>query len=325
MYDTQLRYNSSPETDAMLAKCRRSLVFKPIDRSMLPHIAQILSTTHSRSCDYSIGGIYMWIRRFGYEASILDNTLFIKGRSLSDPSQTAFMLPTGSMRTDRAIDLVREYCRRTGLQPTFAGVPEERVAEVLEHCTAADVVPMDTANDYIYDADAMASFSGKKYNKKRNHVNRFIADNPGMVFEELTAEILPETILYFAGFSRHAAALADDTSDAAYERAATMDVLCHYGDYPFYGAVLRGNTGEIVSFTIGEVIGDTLFVHIEKTRHDIEGAGETICQLFARYMKERCPALRYINREDDAGDPGLRQSKLSYHPCRILRKYNIRL
>ena len=65
-------------------------------------------------------------------------------------------------------------------------------------------------------------------------------------------------------------------------------------------------------------------IHIEKMNHEVAGAGETINKLFAAEMLHRHPGLRYINREDDAGDPGLRYAKESYHPLRLLRKFNVR-
>ncbi|MDE6611839.1 MAG: phosphatidylglycerol lysyltransferase domain-containing protein, partial [Muribaculaceae bacterium] len=108
-------------------------------------------------------------------------------------------------------------------------------------------------------------------------------------------------------------------------REQCLDVLGNYSHYGMEGAMLRDGSGEIVAFTAGEIIGDTLVLHIEKMRHSVAGAGETINQLFAGRMLERHPGLLYINREDDAGDPGLRYAKESYHPAFKLRKYNVLL
>ena len=46
---------------------------------------------------------------------------------------------------------------------------------------------------------------------------------------------------------------------------------------------------------------------------------------FARYLRERHPELRYLNREEDMDVEGLRRAKLSYHPYLMLEKYTARL
>ena len=57
--------------------------------------------------------------------------------------------------------------------------------------------------------------------------------------------------------------------------------------------------------------------------HDVAGAGETINKLFAEMMTNRHPEIIYINRQEDVGDPGLRHAKESYHPLKLLDKYNV--
>lgn len=86
------------------------------------------------------------------------------------------------------------------------------------------------------------------------------------------------------------------------------------------GGVLQAD-GKIVGFSLGEVAGDTLFVHIEKADRTFRGAYRMLVNQFAaRFAGE---GVSYINREDDMGDPGLRTSKLSYHPITLLKKYCI--
>ena len=70
--------------------------------------------------------------------------------------------------------------------------------------------------------------------------------------------------------------------------------------------------------------GDTLIVHIEKAKREYKGAFQMINMLFSRTELESC-GIKYINREDDVGDEGLRQAKLSYFPAYMLRKYRLTL
>lgn len=68
-------------------------------------------------------------------------------------------------------------------------------------------------------------------------------------------------------------------------------------------------------------MGDTLYVHIEKADTVHTGIYQAVSQSFAQHMIN--DSVKYINREDDAGDAGLRRSKLSYRPCALLKKYSV--
>ena len=62
-------------------------------------------------------------------------------------------------------------------------------------------------------------------------------------------------------------------------------------------------------------------VHIEKAFSDIQGAYAVINQQFAIHEGKD---FRYINREDDVGEEGLRKAKLSYKPVFLIEKGVVR-
>jgi len=66
---------------------------------------------------------------------------------------------------------------------------------------------------------------------------------------------------------------------------------------------------------------DTFDVHFEKAREDIEGAYNAINCEFARYLRQKHPEVRFLNRDDDLGLEGLRKAKLSYNPHHLLEKH----
>ena len=69
-------------------------------------------------------------------------------------------------------------------------------------------------------------------------------------------------------------------------------------------------------------MGDTLIIHIEKADTAFDGAYQ---KLVCEYAKMFAGSAQYVNREEDLGDPGMRQSKEQYHPVALLEKYLVRV
>ena len=53
------------------------------------------------------------------------------------------------------------------------------------------------------------------------------------------------------------------------------------------------------------------------------GASEAINRLFVNDMLAEHPNLTYANREEDLGDPGLRQVKRAYNPVMMIDRYEM--
>lgn len=296
------------------------LEFKHITLDDIDAISRFLINSKSRTCDYTVGGIYMWVHYFSYRYCIYRDTLFIEGVSEEDMSRPAFSMPLGALPLDEAVALLRGYCEDNGMPLRFSAIPEDRLEE-FRSIGEWETEALADWSDYLYDAGEIASLSGKKYSKKRNHVNRFMLDNP-----EARLHVLGENDVerVLDAFYRWDNAEEMKELTAMEERDMTVNVLEHIGRLPgFEGAYLDDGRGNIVAFTVGETIGDTLYVHIEKMDHDVSGAGTAVFHLFVKSMLERHPGLRYCNREEDVGDEGLRQAKLSYHPAAILQKYDL--
>ena len=78
-----------------------------------------------------------------------------------------------------------------------------------------------------------------------------------------------------------------------------------------------------MAFTMGEPLNEsTYLVHVEKAFYDIQGAYPMINQQFVQHA---CAGYSLVNREEDAGEEGLRKAKLSYQPVSLVEKYSATL
>ena len=79
-----------------------------------------------------------------------------------------------------------------------------------------------------------------------------------------------------------------DSSLFVYEKDNMNDILTNYNVLPFIGIALKVNN-EVIGYTIGEIVNETLMVHVEKADKDHDGAYPTIQKLFSCYCLNKYP------------------------------------
>ncbi|MBS6282119.1 MAG: phosphatidylglycerol lysyltransferase domain-containing protein [Clostridiales bacterium] len=281
----------------------------------------LLAQADYRGCDYNFTNLFVWSRAYGQEIAQVNGFLVTH---LCGRMGCSYMYPAGSGDLAAAIDiLAREADERR--QPLRLVCLTTRQMEELDRLMPGRFAYEADRDgfDYLYDIDRLADLTGKKLHAKRNHINRFMDNNPSWVYEEITPQTLPECLemdkeWYRRSMVREGAAEERDLGDEGIALRTAMD---HYHALGLEGGLIRVY-GEVVAFTMGDRLNsDTYDVHFEKAYGELQGAYAMINREFARWVRAKHPNVRYLNREDDMGVEGLRKAKESYYPDRMVEKY----
>lgn len=175
--------------------------------------------------------------------------------------------------------------------------------------------------DYIYDGNNLRNLTGRKYSKKRNHINAFLRDyEDRFEYRPLSSDNTKEILEFTYRWA------AEKVSDDPYnrienEKIGIENILESYSDLDTKIAGLYID-GSMEAFTIGsyDPVLKVAAIHIEKANPEIRGLYPYINQQFL--LNEFLDAI-YINREDDMGIPSLRRAKESYYPTTLAKKYSI--
>ena len=296
------------------------LKFEPVTIDIADKLLQFVQPEKTRSCDYTPGNLIMWARFMDYKYAIEDDTLFISCKSQNDMKSESFLPPIGKMELKESIAILKEYCENTGKELRLTAVPQEFVEELRNILPHFECEELENWSDYVYDIQKLATLQGKALNKKRNRYNKFIAEQPAYTYNRCTENDITEVVKFLAS-NRECQHNREDNM-RCYEHWQCMATVRNLIKYNQPAGVLRID-GKITAFTLGEVFNDTLFVHIEKADHNIVGASEAINKLFVNDILKEYPELVYANREEDLGDPGLRQVKRAYNPIMMVERYEI--
>ena len=294
--------------------------FKTVTLCDKPWVDELVLAEGSRSADYNFGNIYIWDTRYRQLIARVGDRMLTKLRYEGQPT---FVFPIGTGPLRPAIEALREFAAVKGYRPfCLRGITEEHRQLLESEYLGCFSFTEDTDNaDYLYEAEKLATYAGKSLHGKKNHCNRFEAENDWR-FEPLTREHIPGCLDMLDVWQEENADRL--CRSILYEHAAIVRAFAAFEKLSLEGGVLYSGD-RIVGFTLGEMIcEDTFDVHFEKAEGSLNGAYPMTCRELTRMLMAKHPQLRYINREDDMGIEALRRSKQSYKPAFLLKKYTAR-
>lgn len=275
-----------------------------------------LKYADTRSCEMTFANSYLWSRHYDTGFAIVEGML-VFGHTAGD---TSFTFPVGPGDEKKTIDALMVYCEEKGVPFQLHNITEKDFAKLQQFYPGEFSIQYDRDYaDYVYETEKLSRLSGKKYHSKKNHVNKFKATYPDWSYEPITKDNVEECFQMALRWRELNGCEEDEEKHA--EICVALNFLRLFEELEMRGGALRVN-GEVAAFTIGEQVGtDTLVVHIEKAFADVQGAYTMINQQFAEHEGTGFP---YLNREEDMGEEGLRQAKMSYKPVFLIEKGVVR-
>lgn len=266
------------------------------------------------NCDFSFSNLFTW--RFIYNTcyAIVDEFLILK---FWDGDRVIYIFPIGNGELRPVLDKLFADAAEEKQPLRFYGLSDIKKEELEQLCPGKFTFkPSRDRADYIYLRTDLVELTGKKYQPKRNHINKFKIEHPDWVYTPITPGEIQECLEMERRWC--ITNRCNEQEGLGNERRSLIAGLHHFEELGLIGGMLHAN-GEIVAFTFGMPINATTFgVHVEKADSDVQGAYAVINQEFAKQIPSQ---YMYVNREEDLGIEGLRKAKLSYQPTIILDKY----
>ena len=291
--------------------------FKRFELTDLPVLRSCYSADRDhacRICDATPGTAAMWRHMFDVRYICEADTVLYAVRT--PDGREAFSFPIGA-HPELMLQRVKDICAASGRTPVFYLVSASKLDVLRSFFGAIDVFTDRSDSDYLYECSALVSLAGRRYSAQRNHIHKFENTVPDWRFEIIGPENMEKARAFFAHYKQ---TVHKDSALFDEEERIIDEIFAHYDLYGMFGGILC-TRDRAIGLSIGEIYKDTLHVHVEKGDISFPGVYQMLSHQFAAAFSG--PDVLYINREDDMGDPGLRKSKLSYHPCALLEKFTV--
>ena len=288
--------------------------FQPLRLENRAEYDRFLFHCGERGCEYSFVNLYLWGRQ---QAAICgEHLLFFSQFN----RKSVYLFPVGDGDLRPALDTIMEDAAQRGIPCRFTGLTHDDCAVLEQLYPGQFRYHFDRDSfDYIYDINDLADLKGRKFQRKRNHLNRFRQNHPNCSLIPVTTENL-ETVEALVSTWYTVRLEENPHADYLMEQAAIHKALRNWQALGLEGLLLMEDS-QPLAVAIGSPLSENTFdIHFEKALDIADGAYPAINQGFASYLREKHPEVQWLNREDDMGMEGLRKAKLSYCPDHMIEK-----
>ncbi|MDR0568582.1 MAG: phosphatidylglycerol lysyltransferase domain-containing protein [Spirochaetaceae bacterium] len=276
--------------------------FEPIALALKPDIQPLLYRLTDGVSEYTFANLYLFRKRYQYRVSIDGDCLIIAGNR---DGKRFFITPGGVPGRETLVSLFEQNDYWKGIPDSVFAPRKNLLAE-----WGVQIAEDRDNFDYLYLRTDLAELPGKKYHKKRNLVNAFLSAYACEI-QPLAEEAVPQALAVLDRWRR------DKGEDGDY--APAKEALELFTALDMRG-VLYYIRGKPAGWCLGETLvqGRMFAVHFEKGIDEYKGIYQYMNQTFAASLEAE---ITHINREQDLGDEGLRQAKMTYRPSGFVRKY----
>jgi uncharacterized protein len=279
--------------------------FAPVSLEMRNDLYPSLNMITDGISEFTFSNLYLFRRTYGYRVSRFPGRTFvIEG---AKEGKSFFYVPCALPEKEALDELMASHDYLKNLSESQADAHRVQL-EQWGYSVAEDRDNF----DYLYLRTDLAELSGKTYHKKRNLVNTFI-NSYDYEQKPLGKDNVADALSVLESW--RSAKGYDGDYAASREALELFDVLGMRGCVYYVGGVPAG-------WCLGEPLSKARMfaVHFEKGIEDYKGIYQFINQAFAQALPTY---FKHINREQDLGDEGLRQAKMTYRPCAFVNKYRV--
>lgn len=288
------------------------------------------------SCDFNPVNTILFAKK--YSTSICSkNGILYRFLNSKDKTRNGFLFPVcKDLKNDKIKESLEEIilnAEEVFKTPPSLVLIDENQKKIIDDFLQTDssfkiLWESDEGNsDYIYKREKLIFLSGKKLQKKKNHINQFLkkygndCDFSFIEGESFNSDFKNQIYSVYSEWKENHLETSSEniTEDILIEENALKIALENFKLFDFKASVLSVKNRP-VAFSLGNRINSLFFdVIFEKSVQGFakDGSYAVINKRFAESVKEP-----FLNREEDLNVPGLRNAKLSYQPETILRKYS---